>query len=177
MPAPDPVKLFVAVLFSTPEWLERGIVQLERQFGPVDLRGTPIPFDHTSYYEPEMGTGLSRVLVGIQPLAAPEAIVAAKHAARELEAKLSEGGQRRVNLDVGYLDSFKVTLASFKGRGNKVYLGQDVWLDVQLYFEKGEWHALPWTFPDFRAGHYAADLFSLRNQYRTQLRERPFGME
>jgi hypothetical protein len=176
MPTPDPVKLFVAVLYSTPETLAAGLALVERKFGTIDHCGTPVPFDHTAYYEPEMGPGLSRVLIGIDSLIVPEEIVAAKHTARDLEASLSIQGRRQVNLDVGYLDAFKVTLASFKGRGNKVFLGREVWLDVQVFFEKGKWHSLPWTFPDFRAGHYDADLFSIRAQYREQLRQRPFGV-
>jgi hypothetical protein len=65
-----------------------------------------------------------------------------------------------------------VTLASFKGRGNKIYLERDVWLDIQLTFERGRLHPLPWTFPDFRAGRYDADLLRIRARYREQARQR-----
>jgi hypothetical protein len=177
MSAPEPVKLFVAILYREPARRAESEQLLEEAFGPIDVRGTPAPFDHTDYYTEELGPGLSRVLVGFVRLVAPGEIVAAKWDARELEARLAEGGRRRVNLDVGYLDAFKFALASFKGRGNKVYLDREVWLDVVLYFEKGKLHSLPWTFPDFRAGKYDADLLRLRTRYREQLRERPFGTE
>jgi hypothetical protein len=174
MPTPDPVKLFVAILHPDSTRLELGIAALVQAFGPVDLMGTSIPFDHTDYYTEEMGAGLSRTIVGLERLQAPEFIVEAKHQARDLEGLLAAERRRRVNLDIGYLDAFKVTLASFKGRGNKVYLGRDVWLDTQLYFERGALHPLPWTFPDFRAGRYTADLLRLRTRYRDQLKARLF---
>ena len=175
MPSTNPVKLFAAVLFPDEAWLERAAECLSGLFGAIDRRGTAAPFDHTAYYEAEMGPGLRRVILGFDRLIQPEDIVSAKHSARDLEFQLAANGKRRVNLDVGYLDPFKITLASFKGRGNKVYLGRDVWLDMQLYFERGKLHPLPWTFPDFRAGRYDADLLAVRARYREQLRTRPFG--
>jgi Domain of unknown function (DUF4416) len=175
MPSVNPVKLFVAALFADEAWLDRGLAAVQEQLGPIDVRGAAVPFDHTDYYREEMGPQLSRLFVGLERLKAPDWIVEAKHAMREAEAGLSREGRRQVNLDAGYLDEFKVTLASFKGRGNKVYLGRDVWLDVQLYYERGRLHPLPWTFPDFRAGRYSADLLRLRTRYREQLRGRPFG--
>jgi hypothetical protein len=170
----DPVNLYVAVLYADAALRKQAVALLAERFGPVDHEGAEVPFDHTDYYADELGTGLIRALVSFAPLVPPSEIVAAKWATRELEQRLAKAGRRRVNLDVGYLDAFKVTLASFKGRGNKIYLDRDVWLDLQLYFEKGGWHALPWTFPDFRAGRYDADLLRIRARYLEQLRERPF---
>jgi len=169
----DPVKLYVAVLFSDEALLRRALGLLESRFGPLDVRGTSVPFDHTDYYAEEFGGGLSRQLAGFADLVAPSFIVEAKWECHELEQRLAADGRRRVNLDVGYLDAFKVTLASFKARGNKVYLDRDVWLDMQLFFERGGMQSLPWTFPDFRAGRYDADLLRLRARYLEQLRQRP----
>jgi len=168
-----PVKLFVAALFADEAWLDRGLAAVQERLGAIDIRGAAVPFDQTDYYRAEMGAPLSRLFVGLERLAAPEEIIAAKHATREVETTLSDEGRRRVNLDAGYLDEFKVALASFKARGNKVYLGRDVWLDMQLYYERGQFHPLPWTFPDFRAGRYSADLLRLRARYREQLHGLP----
>lgn len=169
----NPVKLYVAVLFADNARLAQALEALEARFGPLDVRGAPVPFDHTDYYAPEMGSGLRRMIAGFAELVPPPFIVAAKWAARDMEAALSAGGRRRVNLDVGFLDAFKVTLASFKERGNKIYLDRDVWLDIQLTFERGKLHPLPWTFPDFRAGRYDADLLRIRAIYREQSRQPP----
>lgn len=166
----NPVKLFVAVLFAEEALLAQALEALEARFGPVDVRGVPVPFDFTDYYAPEMGSGLGRIFVAFAELVQPPFIVAAKWATREIERALDHAGRRRVNLDVGYLDAFKVTLASFKERGNKIYLDRDVWLDIQLTFERGRLHSLPWTFPDFRAGRYDADLLRIRARYREQAR-------
>jgi hypothetical protein len=73
-------------------------------------------------------------------------------------------------VDVGYLDLFKLVLASFKGRGNKLYLERGVWADLTLTYERGAFQSLPWSFPDFRSGRYEEDLRRIRERFRTQLR-------
>jgi hypothetical protein len=173
----NPVKLYVADLFAAEALLAQALVALEARFGAVDVRGAPVPFDHTDYYAPELGRGLRRTIAAFAELVPPPFIVAAKWAARDIERALSQAGRRRVNLDVGFLDAFKVTLASFKERGNKVYLDRDVWLDIQLTFERGKLHPLPWTFPEFRAARYDADLLRIRARYREQSRLPPHPAE
>ena len=170
-PAATPVKLFAAVLHGPGAPLEPCLEALGAAFSPLDFRGAPHPFTCTDYYAAEMGPDLARCLVGFERLADPAGLVAAKHAAAAVEARFAVGGRRTVNVDPGYLDLFKVVLASFKERGNKVYLGQGVWADVTLTWRRGGFVPLPWSFPDFRAGTYDAELTRLRARYREQLRE------
>ncbi|HUJ74454.1 MAG TPA: DUF4416 family protein [bacterium] len=166
----EPVKLFAALLYREPEALEAALRALAHCFSAVDHRGAATPFDASDYYAPEMGTGLQRLVVGFSELLPPQELVQAKWQAHRIEHELSVEGRRRVNVDIGYLDRFKVVLASFKARGNKIYLGQQVWADLTLVFQHGRWEALPWTFPDFRAGRFHADLLALRQRYLAQLR-------
>ena len=58
--SPEPVKLIVAALCSSPGALERGIEGLQARRGDIDHQGPPRPFDLSAYYEEEMGTGLQR---------------------------------------------------------------------------------------------------------------------
>ena len=54
---PDPVKLFVAVLWSDQKALSEGVERMRQLWGTVDFEGPDSPFDVTDFYEPEMGAG------------------------------------------------------------------------------------------------------------------------
>ncbi|MEE8436570.1 MAG: DUF4416 family protein [bacterium] len=191
-PAPEPLaKYFAAVLYREEEALRQAIARLESAFSPVDHLGAAHPFDQTDYYRTEMGGGLRRALVSFAALASPAGLAEAKHAAAAVEDALrNPAGNRTVNVDVGYLDLFKVVLASFKARGQKIYLGQGVWADLTLTYRGGRFHPFPWTFPDFggddsggddsggddsggdaSGGRYDADLLAIRERYKQQMRE------
>lgn len=171
---PDPdaprVMLLAAVLYADEASLEAGLRRLETAFAPLAWRGPAHAFDLTDYYAEEMGRGLQRVLVAFRGLVPPGFLVEAKWRAAGVEDALRRGGRRRVNVDVGYLDEFKLVLASFKGRGNKLYLARGVWADMTLTYGRGRFEPLPWSFPDFRDGRYDADLRAIRERYKAALR-------
>ncbi|MDD3642248.1 MAG: DUF4416 family protein, partial [Candidatus Krumholzibacteria bacterium] len=147
-PAPGPpVKHVAALLLSRGIEADRVIAGgLDRLAGPVDYRGPERPFEETDYYEREMGPGLRRLFVSFEPLGEATSLVRIKLAAARLEAGFSEGGRRRVNIDPGYIDYFKLVLASFKEGPQKIYLGEGVWADPVLLFGDGAWRPLPWSF-------------------------------
>ncbi len=163
-----PVKLFAAILFRDRDILDTCLRRLEGLFSPLDYRSEPVPFCITEYYEPEMGSGLQRVLVSFSALIPPETLVDIKLAVDALEKELGVAGKRRVNVDPGYLDLFKVVLASFKGRGNKLYMGRGVWGDMTLYYKKSGWQIFPWSFPDFKDGCFDEALRQIRERYKSQ---------
>lgn len=170
---PQPVKLFAALLLGkgfepAPELFP----ELEELFGRIDYSGRNHPFTVTDYYEDEMGPGLSRLIVSFEPLTGPTRIVAAKLACAETEERFVSGRGRRVNIDCGYIDYFKVVLASFKEGPQKIYLGDGVYADPVLMYHEGSFEALAWTFPDFRKGTYDAELLEVRRLYRKARRAR-----
>ena len=81
-------------------------------------------------------------------------------------------GLTPVNLDAGYLDHNKIVLASFKGAGQKIYLGNGVWADFIARYSKGRYHPFDWTFPDFKDGRYDLELSQIRAIYRKQISNR-----
>ena len=166
------VKRIAAILFREPEPLAACLLRLEAAFGPLDYSGAPHPFVHSRYYDDEMGEGLSRGIFAFAELMEPGALVEAKWQAHQVELALADGARRRVNVDVGYLDLHKLVLASFKGRGHKLYLDKGVWADMTLVYEQGAFSPLPWSFPDFAAGTYGSELITVRNLLKGQLRER-----
>lgn len=165
-----PVKLVAIVLHGDDEILAPAFALLGDRFSPIDYRGPFFPFRSSDYYEAEMGPNLRRGMIAFSQLCHPGKLAASKLKCRELENHLAEAGRRRINIDVGYLDMFKLVLASFKGRTNKIYLQDGVWADMVLYFEKGDFRPFLWSFPDFASGIYNPSLIEIRNRYKVQLR-------
>ncbi len=165
-----PVKLLIAILYAPGSNLDEVLDVLSKEFGPHDMVSSPYPFDVTNYYEPEMGANLERVIVGFENLVPPEDILPIKLRCNELEEKWLKDGGRSVNIDPGYIDFFKLVLASNKPSGKKLAIGRGVWLDLNLIYEKGKWIDLPWTFPDFKSGRYDEFLNRLRRRYKEQMR-------
>ena len=168
---PDPVKLFLAVLASTRESVDRVREMFLDQFGETDIDSGWMAFDFTDYYADEMGPEIERVLFSFADLIDPSRLVEAKILAGEVEEKLAEDSRRVVNIDPGYLDYFKVVLASGKPGGIKIYVDHGVYADLALYYEKGRFLPFEWGFPDFRSGYYDEFLIKVRARYKKQTRD------
>jgi hypothetical protein len=166
----DPVKLFVAALWTDAAVLQNAISELSARWGDIDFTGADRSFDMTDYYEPEMGRRLNRRLISFTALAPPDCICEAKYFCNDVEDRLAGEKGRLINLDVGYLDHNKIVLASFKGAGQKIYLKDGVWADLVARYREGLYRPFEWTFPDFRDGRYDHELVAIRQIYMRQLR-------
>lgn len=159
------VKPIVGVLTSDTGLMEEILGALARFFGPHDVIGQWVKFDHTSYYANEMGEGLSRSFVSFEKLLLPYRALEFKSYAKEVESKFSVDNKRKVNVDPGYLDANKVVLITGKHGGHKIALGEGVWADFLLWYNKG-WVALPWAFPDFRDGSHFDTFMKMRRKFK-----------
>ncbi|MBI4614859.1 MAG: DUF4416 family protein [Planctomycetes bacterium] len=167
----EPVRLLVGAIYQ-PEGapLDKARSLLESVYGPVEAVSPTWPFDLSDYYDAEMGSGLERIFWSFARPIPPETLPVLKQAVAAVERELRPpGAPRAVNLDPMLLDHQKIVLASFKGAGQKLYLGNGVWADFVLRFHKGSWKHFDWTFPDFRDTRYHAFLTQVRDRY---LRER-----
>lgn len=166
---PQPAKLLVGILHAVEEDLSWAKGRLEEEFGPIDFASDPFPFRLTHYYEEEMGPDLLRAFFSFLHLIDPGTLGAIKLRTNRLEAERAEGGKRRVNLDPGYMDYYKIVLASGKPSGQKIYLGQGIYADPALYYDRG-WKPYDWGFPDFRRGCYNQIFTIIRGLYKRQCR-------
>jgi len=167
---PPLVKLIVAVLYAEPEHLETTRSALAQFFGDIDYTSKVFPFEVTDYYAAEMGGPLFRIFYGFHKLIDPGTLSTIKLTTNQLEAQLADEGRRKVNLDPGYLDTDKFVLASAKHNAQKIYLAHGIWADPTLRYEKGKYLPYPWSFPDFRSGHYQETFMRLRDIYKKQRR-------
>lgn len=139
-----------------------------KQCGPVEVQSPWHPFTHSSYYEKEMGKSLQRCLIAFQNIFEPHRLPELKKLATELENQTS--AQRCINVDPGYVDLFKVVLASRKSGGQKIALTSEVFAYTLLRYEKGTWHPFRWTYPDFKEETYYQDLLKIRERLKLSLR-------
>lgn len=170
--APPPVRGIISAVFSDRDALAEATSALAAELGAVELLGDEMSFDHTDYYEAEMGPGLRRCFLEIAGLAPPDALVSMKTFTREVEQRFTTDGRRRINLDPGILSRERFVLASTKNAPRRLYLGQGIHAELTLVYESGDFQAQPWTYPDYASAPVRALLRDARRRYLAELKER-----
>jgi hypothetical protein len=169
---PAPVKLIASLLTGEAALFPSVKEVLVGAFGPLDFESELLPFDHTDYYAPEFGPGLQRQIVAFEQLVDPADLPSIKRRTNEIEWSLVRGDQRRANIDPGYVSLVKLVLASTKNHAHRLYLGQGIFGEGTLSYQRGRFRPWPWTYPDYGSDLYC-DLFGqIRERYRVQLRQR-----
>jgi hypothetical protein len=167
---PHPVKLVASMLAARPVALEAARVALVRCFGTLDFESEMLPFDHTDYYAAELGTGLVRQIVTFERLVPPGELPAIKIRTNEIEQAIAAHGRRAVNIDPGYVSLAKLVLASTKDHAHRLYLGQGIYGEVTLTFQRGRFGPWPWSYPDYASERYCNLFGEIRERYRMQLK-------
>ena len=112
---------------------------------------------------------LERIFCSFSDLIDPARIVDLKIESSRIEVEFALDGRRRVNIDPGYVDFYKLVLASAKFQGQKIYLGKGVYADPTLYYDR-KWKSCDWSFPDFKSGRYDEFLSGVRRSYKNKMR-------
>ena len=167
---PKPAKLLVGLIMQEKRYIAAAADALIEKFGPVDMASSWLPFDYTTYYEPEMGTPLSRRILAFKTLIKQSELAQIKLATNELEQEYSPGGKRTVNLDPGYLLHERFVLATGKNYSHRIYIGRRIYADLTLIYKDGRFRALPWTYPDYADERMLTYLQQVRNKYVLDLR-------
>jgi len=167
--------LVVAAFSPRAEALDWASTRLIQRYGPLLRESEPFEFTETRYYEREMGPGIRLKLLAFQRLIRADQIAAIKLATNELEwaytrerrraAGEVERAGRLLNLDPGYLAAGKFVLATTKDRSHRIYLRDGIFAEVTLYFQAGEFHPWPWTYPNYRRSDYREFLKQVRADY------------
>lgn len=173
---PLPVKLFVGMLSSDRSLFDECIVRLTSEFGPIDMESRIWPWEHTQYYNDEIGPNLLRKFIFFSRLIDPGELALIKRKACTFEetfgVKTAETLRRKINIDPGYITEAKVVLASTKDFSHRVYIGDGIYAEVTLEYsrEKKKFRALNHTYPDFR-DETCIELFSTaREIFRNTVR-------
>ena len=68
-------------------------------------------------------------------------------------------------MDPGYMLPERFVLASGKNFSHRIYIGLGIYADLTLIYQKGSFHKLPWTYPDYAAEAMLKFLDQVRRKY------------
>ena len=167
---PKPAKLVIG-FFLHEKSLGTPIVEnLIAKYGDVDIVSAWMPFDQTTYYEPEMGAPLYRRMMAFETLIHQSELAQVKLFTNEIENQSADKGKRVVNIDPGYMLLERFVLATGKNFAHRIYIGKKIYADLTLIFRNGRFEALPWSFPDYAADRVQAFLMRVREKYALDLK-------
>ncbi len=171
---PQPVKLIIGILAADETSLAAAIKAINKPFGVIDLASDVWPFTQTDYYKDELGPNALRQFVSIEKLIDPGKLAQIKHDTNSLEQQLADSLKlplpRPVNLDPGFIEPSKLILASTKNFSHRIYIGNKMFAEVTLMYEKGHWRHFEYTFPDYRQSCYHDFLSKVRTRLMEQLK-------
>ena len=81
---------------------------------------------------------------------------------QDLVLRLNTPYPRPVNLDPGIIEPSKLVLASTKNFAHRIYIGDHMYAEVTMTYNRGKWESFPFTFPDFKSGRYNGFLSNVR---------------
>jgi len=171
---PKPVKLIIGILAADETSLAAAVKAISKSFGTIDLTSDVWPFTQTNYYKDELGPNALRQFVSIENLIDPGNLAQIKHDTNSLEQQLADSLKlplpRPVNLDPGFIEPSKLILASTKNFSHRIYIGNKMFAEVTLMYEKGNWRHFEFTFPDYRQSCYQDFLTKVRTRLMEQLK-------
>jgi hypothetical protein len=137
-------------------------------FGEIDFVSERFPFHFTDYYREEMGGPLFRHFITFERLISRVLLSEIKQTTNRFERQFANGeGNRRLNIDPGYLCLEHVILATTKGYTHRPYLKDGIYADLTLVYRKKSYQPLEWTYPDYRQ----TEVIELFNQFRMKYLE------
>ncbi len=167
---PVPANLTVSVMYLNDHLCFEIRSILEKMSGDIDAVSPSYSFsDISPYYDPEMGTGVKKIIFSFKEPVEREKLVDIKLKCVDLEEKYSVNGKRTVNLDPGLLSLENFILATGKNFSHRIYLGKGVFAEVTLMFgKKGVVKELPWTYRDYLYEPARSFLLEVREIYRVK---------
>jgi hypothetical protein len=147
---PGPVQPFGGIMYDEAFDIGRVLQRLEERFGKAGHSYGPVPFSWTDYYTQEMGDRLKKTYVCYTGPMDRDELPAIKLWTNTLEQEYTAEGKRKVNIDPGYLARDKLVLATTKDFYHRLYLGNGIYGEVTLHFQKGRFRHFSWTYPDYK---------------------------
>ena len=169
---PDNVKLISSIFSPEKSLIMKIIEELEKRFGPIEWISPELFFDKSKYYAKEMGWPLYRRFISFRDLIKPESIVSIKLYTNKIEDKYSVNGNRRVNIDPGYICLERLVLVTGKNYTHRIYLSNGIYADLTLIYKKKSFRPLDWTYPDYADPTIISYFNEIRQRYIEQLRKK-----
>lgn len=166
-------KLIVGIIYSDKEILSIALAALEKCFGKIEDVSEEFSFSKqfSDYYDKELGGEGLRRIYSFERLVEPELQAQIKLFTNELEQTLSVDGNRHINIDPGFINHGRLLLATTKPTGFRIPLSDGIYTELTLYWARGGWQKLPWTYRDYQSTLVQNFITRVRRRYLEQRKE------
>ena len=163
-------KLIIGIIYPTNELYEKIIELLTEKFGAIDFMTEEFSFseEFSSYYDEEIGGEARRRILSFETLVDPAEQADIKIYTNMVEAEFSKDGKRKINLDPGFISHGRLMLATTKKTGFRVPLSGGIYTELTLFYARGGWQKLPWTYRDYQSKRVQDFLTVVRKKYLEQ---------
>ena len=169
----EPEKLIIGVIYNDPDVFAKALNTLVEKFGDYDDVCEEFSFsdDFSTYYDGELGGKGLRRIYSFERLVDPALQADIKEFTNELEKSFSENGNRRINLDPGFISHGRLMLATTKPTGFRIPLKNGIYTELTLFYARGGWNKFPWSYRDYQSERVQAFLTKVRKKYLSQRKE------
>lgn len=166
-------KLIVGVIYHDTDIYDSAISILKSEFGEIDNASEVFSFskEYSSYYDGELGGEGMRIILSFKQTVDPSRQAEIKLFTNSIEEKFSVDGKRRINLDPGFISHGRLLLATTKKTGFRIPLSDGIYSELTLFWARGAWHKLPWTYRDYQSERVQRFLTKTRKIYLSQRTE------
>jgi len=161
-------KLIIGVIYHDTEILEAARAILVEKFGEIEDVSEEYSFsdDFSSYYDEELGGKGTRVIYSFRETIDPEYQAEIKEFTNDVENKFG----RKINLDPGFINSGRLLLATTKEIGFRIPLKRGIYTELTLYWARGKWQKLPWTYRDYQSEKVQKFITMVRKKHLAKRR-------
>ncbi|QTA38145.1 DUF4416 family protein [Thermosipho ferrireducens] len=150
-------------------WFSEIESRLVKIFGPIDYKSEILDFEkYTLYYNKEMGDGVKGILVSFERLIHPYQLADIKLETNKIEQEFAVNGNRRFNIDPGYVHHMQFVLATTKMWPHRIYIGKGIYAETTLMYVNGKWKDYDFTYPNYKEDEYKRELEKIRKLYLTK---------
>ena len=168
----EPEKLFCGLLYTDRSSYDKACERLRESYDEIDYESQELSFSAFSdYYGYEMEGEVYRRFVSFSRFVPPDSIADIKLHTNDIEADMSNECRRTVNLDPGLIGHGRLLLPTTKPAGHRIALHHGIYIEMTLFFSRGEWHDFPWTYRDFKSDEVKAIMTKIRGSYIKARRE------
>ncbi len=163
-------KLIIGFIYNKEELFDEALKIITDKFGPYDFATEEFSFteEFSSYYDEELGGEAKRRILSFEVLVDPEDQADIKTYTNALESSFSVEGNRKINIDPGFLSHGRLLLATTKKTGFRIPLKDGIYTELTLFYARGEWQKLPWTYRDYQSKRVQDFLTQVRKRYLEQ---------
>lgn len=166
-------KLIIGVIYHDTEVYERALQILTEKFGPIEDRSEEYSFskEYSTYYDGELGGEGIRQIISFRDTVDPSLQADIKIFTNELEKSFSPDGRRLINLDPGLINHGRLLLSTTKQTGFRIALSNGIYSELTLYWARGAWQKLPWTYRDYQSERVQRFITMVRKKYLDERRK------